>query len=189
MWLFFFIFAVRGDSFCLCLFTVAENARQQYASAAVVRHHYLTISNTYIMYTKQLSVFLENKSGRLTEVTEILAGAGINLSAMSIADSSDFGILRCVVSDPILASKCLREHGFAVKITDVIGFSTPNVSGSLAVILRKLSEAGAEIEYMYSFNNGQVANVIIRTVNMEACERILSQSGVRMLSDEELYHL
>ena len=141
------------------------------------------------MFTKQLSVFLENKSGRLTEETELLATAGVNLSAMSIADSSDFGILRCVVSDPRHAAKYLREHGFAVKTTDVIGFSTPNVCGSLAVILKRLSEAGVEIEYMYSFNNGKVANVIIRTVDMEACERILKETGIRLLTDEEMYHL
>ena len=141
------------------------------------------------MYTKQLSIFLENKSGRLTEVTELLAAIAVNLSAMSIADSSDFGILRCVVSEPLRAAKCLRQHGFAVKTTDVIGFSTPNVCGSRAVILKHLSEAGVEIEYMYSFNNGQTANVIIRTVDMEACERILKANGVRLLSDAEMYHL
>ncbi len=125
----------------------------------------------------------------MTEVTEILAAAGINLSALSIADSSDFGILRCVVSDPTLAAKCLKEHGFAVKTTNVIGFSTPNVTGSLAVILKHLSEAGVEIEYMYSFNNGETANIIIRTVDMAACEHILKENGVRMLTEEEMYHL
>ena len=73
------------------------------------------------MKAKQLSVFLENKGGRLTEVTDVLGSAGINLSAMSIADNSDFGILRCIVSDPDAAYKVLKEAGFAVKITDVIG--------------------------------------------------------------------
>ena len=80
------------------------------------------------MKAKQLSVFLENKSGRLTEVTEALGAAGINLSAMSIADNSDFGILRCIVSDPEKAYKVLKEAHFAVKITDVIGFVCPNTS-------------------------------------------------------------
>ena len=86
------------------------------------------------MLAKQLSVFLENKSGRLTEVTEVLGRAGVNLSAMSIADNSDFGILRCIVSDPEKAYKVLKEANFAVKITDVIGFSCPNISGSLAKV-------------------------------------------------------
>ena len=80
------------------------------------------------MKTKQLSIFLENKSGRLTEVTEVLGKAGVNLSAMSIADNSDFGILRCIVSDPDKAYQVLKKAHFAVKITDVIGFVCPNVS-------------------------------------------------------------
>lgn len=141
------------------------------------------------MFTKQLSIFLENKSGRLTEVTEILAAAGINLCAMSIADSSDFGILRCVVSDPHTACKTLRDEGFAVKVTDVIGFVTNNVTGSLAIILKHLSDEGVEIEYMYSFNNGDVANVIIKTVDMEACHRILIENNVTLLTDEQMYSL
>ena len=100
------------------------------------------------MKAKQLSIFLENKSGRLTEVTEVLGKAGINLSAMSIADNSDFGILRCIVSDPDAAYKVLKEAHFAVKITDVIGFTCPNVSGSLAVVMKHLADKGVFIEYM-----------------------------------------
>lgn len=141
------------------------------------------------MYTKQLSVFLENKSGSLSDVTQILASAGINLVAMCMADSSDFGILRCVVSDPKQAGAVLREHGYAVKMTDVIGFSMNNESGSMATILKHLSDAGAAIEYIYSFNNGQRANVIIRTIDMEACARELEQNHVRLLSEEEMYSL
>ena len=87
------------------------------------------------MKAKQLSVFLENKSGRLTEVTEALGKANINLSAMSIADNSDFGILRCIVSEPERAYQVLKEAGFAVKMTDVIALNCPNTSGSLAVVL------------------------------------------------------
>ena len=94
------------------------------------------------MVAKQLSVFLENKSGRLTEVTQVLGNNGINLSALSIADNSDFGIMRCIVSDPDLAYKALKDAHFAVKITDVIGFSCPNTSGSLAMVLKYLSDNG-----------------------------------------------
>ena len=177
---FFIIFAVGIGLF----------AKKQYISNPKSQS---TISNLkfqiYLMYTKQLSIFLENKSGRLTEVTEILAAAGINLCAMSIADSSDFGILRCVVSDPQAACKTLRNEGFAVKVTDVIGFVTDNVMGSLANILKHLSDEGVEIEYMYSFNNGDVANVIIKTVDMEACHRILTDNNVTLLTDEQMYSL
>ena len=141
------------------------------------------------MKAKQLSVFLENKGGRLTEVTDVLGSAGINLSAMSIADNSDFGILRCIVSDPDKAYQVLKEQHFAVKITDVIGFTCPNTSGSLAVVLRHLSDRGVFIEYMYSFANGNVAHVVIRPSDLEACEKILAEKKVDLMADSDLYQL
>ena len=141
------------------------------------------------MKAKQLSLFLENKSGRLTEVTEVLGGAGINLSALSIADNSDFGILRCIVSDPDEAYRVLKAAGFAVKITDVIGFSCPNTSGSLALVLRYLSDAGVFIEYMYSFANGDVANIVIRPTDLDACDRILEERKVDLMAASDLYRL
>ncbi len=141
------------------------------------------------MVAKQLSVFLENKSGRLTEVTQVLGNNGINLSALSIADNSDFGIMRCIVSDPDLAYKALKDAHFAVKITDVIGFSCPNTSGSLAMVLKYLSDNGVFIEYMYSFANGDVANVIIRPSDIENCARILSEKKVDLIAASDLYKL
>lgn len=141
------------------------------------------------MKAKQLSIFLENKSGRLTEVTEVLGKAGINLSAMSIADNSDFGILRCIVSDPDAAYKVLKEAHFAVKITDVIGFTCPNVSGSLAVVMKHLADKGVFIEYMYSFANGNVAHVVIRPTDLEACERILAEKKIDLIAANDLYKL
>ncbi len=141
------------------------------------------------MKAKQLSVFLENKSGRLTEVTEALGEAGINLSAMSIADNSDFGILRCIVSDPEKAYQVLREKHFAVKVTDVIGFTCPNTAGSLSVVLRYLSDNGVFIEYMYSFANGDVANVVIRPTDLDACDRLLTEKKVDLMAASDLYRL
>ena len=141
------------------------------------------------MLSKQLSVFLENKSGRLTEVTEVLGRAGVNLSALSIADNSDFGLLRCIVSDPDKACEVLRQAGFAVKITDVIGFRCPNTAGSLAKVLRSLSDRGVFIEYMYSFSNGDCANVVIRPTDLEGCRAILEGTDVGILPSDELYKL
>ena len=141
------------------------------------------------MKAKQLSIFLENKSGRLTEVTDALGAAGINLSAMSIADNSDFGILRCIVSDPDKAYQVLKEQHFAVKITDVIGFTCPNTSGSLAVVLKHLSENGIFIEYMYSFANGNVAHVVIRPSDIEACDKVLAEKKVDSIAASDLYQL
>lgn len=141
------------------------------------------------MIAKQLSIFLENKSGRLTEVTEVLGQAGINMSALSIADNSDFGILRCIVSDPDKGYKVLKEAHFAVKITDVIGFSCPNTPGSLAVVLKGLSDAGVFIEYMYSFSNGDGANVVIRPSDVKRCDEILQSMKVDLLAANDLYRL
>ena len=141
------------------------------------------------MRAKQLSIFLENKSGRLTEVTEALGKSGVNLTAMSIADNSDFGILRCIVSDPEKAYKVLKEEHFAVKITDVIGFTCPNTSGSLAVVLKYLSDRGVFIEYMYSFANGDVANIVIRPTDLQACDKLLEQKKVDLIAANDHYKL
>ena len=126
------------------------------------------------MVAKQLSIFLENKSGRLTEVTEVLAKEGVNLSALCIAENADFGILRGIVSEPDKAYKVLKDNHFAVNVTDVVGISCPNIPGSLAKVLRCLSDEGVFIEYMYSFANGQTANVIIRPNDMENCIRVFN---------------
>ena len=141
------------------------------------------------MLAKQLSIFLENKSGRLTEVTEVLGQAGVNLSAMSIADNSDFGILRCIVSDPDLGYKVLKDAHFTVKLTDVIGFTCPNTPGSLAVVLKCLSDAGVFIEYMYSFSNGDSANVVIRPSDLKLCDQILESKKVDLIAASDLYKL
>ena len=141
------------------------------------------------MLAKQLSIFLENKSGRLTEVTEALGSAGVNLSAMSIADNSDFGILRCIVSDPDKAYQVLKSAGFALKVTDVIGFTCPNTPGSLAVVLKYLSDNGVFIEYMYSFNHGDYANVVIRPTDLMTCDKLLEQKKVDLIAANDLYKL
>jgi len=141
------------------------------------------------MKAKQLSIFLENKSGRLTEVTEVLGNAGINLSAMSIADNSDFGILRCIVSEPEKAYQVLKEAHFAVKLTDVIGFLCPNTKGALAVVLKGLSQKGIFIEYMYSFANGNVAHVVIRPSDLDECEKVLAEMKVELIAANDLYRL
>ena len=137
------------------------------------------------MLAKQLSIFLENKSGRLTEVTEVLGKAGVNLTA----DNSDFGILRCIVSDPEKAYKELKGAHFTVRLTDVIGFTCPNTPGSLSLVLKYLSDAGVFIEYMYSFSNGDVAHVVIRPSNLEVCEQILESKKVDLLAASDLYRL
>ena len=126
------------------------------------------------MVAKQLSIFLENKSGRLTEVTEVLAKEGVNLSALCIAENADFGILRGIVSEPDKAYKALKDNHFAVNVTDVVGISCPNIPGSLAKVLRFLSDEGV---------------FIIRPNDMDNCIRVLTEKKVDLLAASELYKL
>ena len=141
------------------------------------------------MVAKQLSIFLENKSGRLTEVTEVLAKENVNLSALCIAENADFGILRGIVSDPERAYKALKDKHFAVNVTDVVGISCPNVPGALAKGLAFLSDEGVFIEYMYSFANNNIANVVIRPSNLDKCIEVLKEKKVDLLAASDLYKL
>lgn len=136
------------------------------------------------MITKQLSVFLENKSGSLTEVTRVLGNAGVNLTAMSVADNSDFGILRCTVSDTALGVEALKAEGFAVMVSEVVAFSCGDVPGTLSKVLSRLSTEGVAVEYLYSFACCGKANIILRPSDMGACIRILEQEGLKAVFAE-----
>ena len=141
------------------------------------------------MLIKQLSIFLENKSGRFTEIANILGDAGINMTAFTVAENSDFGILRIIVSDPDRAKEILREARFAVTVTDVVCLQCPNVPGSLAKTMSILSEAGIFIEYMYAFSFGQAALVVIRPDNLEKCIEVLTHNKLELLAASELYKI
>jgi hypothetical protein len=126
------------------------------------------------MIAKQVSVFLENKSGRLNEVTKILGEAGVNISAFSIADTSDFGVLRMIVPDPDKAVEVLRANFFSVQTTPVVLVTSPNKPGSLATLLRILSEEGVFIEYIYAFSMSEdSAVVVIRPSEIDRCKAVL----------------
>ena len=126
------------------------------------------------MIVKQVSVFLENKSGRLKEVTEVLGSAGINMSAFTIADTSDFGILRLIVSEPKMAREILKKNKFAVQTSDVILIKTPNRPGGLAKMLGVLNEGNVFIEYMYAFSySDDTAVIVIRPTDFQKCMDIL----------------
>ena len=121
------------------------------------------------MTIKQLSVFLENKTGRINEVTKILGKHGVNMHAFSMAETTDFGILRLIVSEVDKAVEALRAESFAVMLTDVVCISCPNVAGSLSIILDCLAQNQIFIEYMYAFAEGDKANVVIRPTDIEKC--------------------
>jgi len=132
------------------------------------------------MTIKQLSVFLENKTGRINEVTKILGKNGINMHAFSMAETTDFGILRLIVSEVDKAAEILRAENFAVMQTDVVCISCPNVAGSLSAILEELAGKEIFIEYMYAFADGDKANVVIRPNDIDKCVSVLGGCDCEM---------
>jgi hypothetical protein len=141
------------------------------------------------MIIKQLSVFLENKAGRLTEVTETLALAGINISAFSVADTADYGILRLIVSKPEETEKILKDKGFSVHITNVIGLIVPHEPGGLHRALKILSNEGIDVEYMYAFALSNKATVIIRTEAVEKAISVLEQHKMELIKASDIYEI
>ncbi len=141
------------------------------------------------MKVEQISIFLENKSGRLAEVTAVLAGAGINIRALSLADTADFGILRVIVSNLDKAKEVLKANGFTVGRTEVVAIEVPDRPGGIAGILKVLDSAGINVEYMYAFVQKSAENAIIifRFDEAEKAISVLQKAGVRILSGEEVY--
>ncbi|MCL2666031.1 MAG: amino acid-binding protein [Defluviitaleaceae bacterium] len=144
------------------------------------------------MSIKQLSIFIENKPGRLADVTECISKAGINMYALSIADTTDFGIVRIIVDKTEEAAAVLKEFGFTVKETDVIAVAIEHRPGGLSNVLRKIGTANASIKYMYAFT-GQTANhsaiVIIRFANQGEVLAKLESVGIRLLHMEDINNL
>ncbi len=134
------------------------------------------------MAIKQLSVFVENKEGKLREITDILAKAGIDIRALSIADTSEFGILRLIVRDPHKAKALLEKNGFVATINDVVGVEINDRPGGLAEIVRLFAERGINMEYMYAF--------LTRTENKaddaSEVENLLESEKIRILTPADI---
>lgn len=141
------------------------------------------------MTIKQLSIFLENKTGRLAEISEVLGKAGINMSAFSVADTSDFGILRLIVSEPEQALEILKAEGFSVKLTDVLCLNVPNTPGALSKAMTVLTQAEVEIEYMYAFSLGEGAISVIKPKNIDRCIEVLQSQKLDLLASSTLYKI
>ena len=135
------------------------------------------------MTIKQLSVFLENKTGRINEVNKILGKHSINMHAFSMAETTDFGILRLIVSEGDKAVEILRNADFAVMLTDVVCISMSNVAGSLSEVLENLAQNNIFIEYMYAFADGEKANVVIRPNDIDKCITILNECSCNIKND------
>lgn len=140
---------------------------------------------------KQISVFLENKSGRLVRVAQVLGAAGINIRGLSIADTSDFGILRLIVDRPDQAMAALQEEGVMATVTQVIALEVPDEPGGLARVLAYLDQAGINIEYLYSFvaKKGQNAILMMRVETIPEALAVLTENNIPLVSEEQIYSL
>lgn len=143
------------------------------------------------MSVKQISVFLENKAGRLADVTKVLGSNNIDINAISIADTTHFGILRLIVSDPDKAENILREAGFTVTTSPVLAIAIEDTAGSLSVALDALNSKQIGVDYIYAFvgKTQSKALVIFRVEDIPAAITVLTQAGITVLKDEEVYSL
>ncbi len=141
------------------------------------------------MIIKQISVFVENKAGRLAEITTLLAEAGVDIRALSVADTNDFGILRLIVNDPDKAEEMLKKHGYTVALTKVLAIGIHDQPGGLAAPMKTLFEHHISVEYMYAFISKSVdtAYVILRVEDNERAAQVLQESGVKLVSEDEVY--
>ncbi|MEE9122064.1 MAG: ACT domain-containing protein [Syntrophobacteria bacterium] len=141
------------------------------------------------MKVEQISIFLENKAGRLAEVTGILGKAGINIRALALADTSDFGILRLIVNDHEKAKQVLKEHEFTVGRTEVVAVEVEDRPGGLNSILQILFENGINVEYMYAFvqQSGQNAVLIFRFDDIDNAVDVLMRNDVTVIGGQKLY--
>ena len=143
------------------------------------------------MNIKQISVFLENKEGRLAHVTGVLSQAGINILALSLADTSDFGILRLIVDRPRAAFAILREQNIVNTLHEVIAVEVDNQPGGLHRILKALDGSGVNVEYMYAFveKSSDNAVMIFRIENIENAIRALQKRNIVILDNERVTHI
>lgn len=141
------------------------------------------VSNTI----QQLSVFLENREGRLDEVLKVLAGNDVNIVALSLANTSDYGMLRMVVSDPHKGRQALKEAGITAMLTDVVALRVPHATGSLSKAMHQIVEGEVNVEYMYAFANGNDAAAVLKSDDPARVIDILKGSGFDVYSADEAY--
>ena len=143
------------------------------------------------MRAEQISVFLENKAGRLAEVTGILSEAKVNIRALALADTSDFGVLRLIVDSNEKAVEALKNRGFTVGRTDVLAVEVEDRPGGLHRILDMLNEADINVEYMYAFvqHSGKNAVMIFRFDNIDEAVKVLEKNNVKVINGSEVYTL
>ena len=143
------------------------------------------------MSLKQIAVFVENRQGALTEITDIMANSGVDIRALSISETQDFGILRMIVNDLETAKTALTEAKCVYSINDVVGVEIPDKAGSMAKVIRLLADDGINIEYVYAFvgNSGKNAWVVIRVKDNEKAETLLKENGYRVFRDVDIKNI
>ena len=143
------------------------------------------------MYIKQLSVFVENKDGRLADITSIIAKAGVDIRALSIADTTDFGILRLIVNKPETAEKALKDAGLTVSLTNVIAVGIPDRPGGIAETLTAIADKDVGVEYMYEYvaRNSDHAYFVMRVADNEKAVSVLTEKGLELLSEDAVTRL
>ena len=135
------------------------------------------------MNVKQLSVFIENKAGRVSEVTDVLGEAGVNIRGFSVSDTADYGIVRLIVDDPQRGHEALTKAGFTVKENDVVCLDLPDHPGGLAGVLKVVSNAGVNIEYVYSLIS---TYVVINVSDIDRAVKLLEGKPVQLVTQEEI---
>ena len=140
------------------------------------------------MKIKQISIYSENKPGQLSAICRTLASAGVNITTLSLADTSDFGIVRLIVDDYEKARAVLSEKGHLVNVKDVLAVCVPDRPGGMAEVMQVLDAAGADIEYSYAFafHKGEKAVLVFRFADGDLAEKALAQAGVAMLDEKEI---
>ena len=140
------------------------------------------------MKITQISVFLENRKGRLFDACSLLGSNGINIRALTIAETEDFGVLRIVVDKTDQAIKCLKENSFVANITDVVAVEVADKPGGLAAVLKKLSENNVNIEYMYGFMEkfSDNALLVFRFENADAAQKVLTDNNIKIVTKAEI---
>ena len=143
------------------------------------------------MAIKQLTVFVQNKKGTVVEVTDILSKNNINLRALSIAETQDFGILRLIVSDESAAKKVLEENGYLIKVIDVVGVKIGDAPGKLTAALDVLDKADINVEYLYAFmaRTEKHAYVVLRVEDNAVAEKVLTDAGFRLICEADINKL
>ena len=143
------------------------------------------------MKIKQLSIFLQNRMGSLSKPLEVLTIADVNIRAMCMADTSDFGILRLVVDDPIKGKEALEENNFLVKITDIIGVEMNDAPGGLTTVLRIIKDNLIDLEYLYAFSHDKEGKAILllHADKLDELISVLNENKIPLVSAEEVYNL